>query len=71
MKMNVTPGEYLEIMDVIGRREIDNVDYSEELVRRFGCKYFHSYRVILREDVPYVPFLSMGVHRFEEEVIDV
>jgi len=63
--MNVTPAEFSEIQDAAMR--LPEPDFVAFMQSYYGCEIYTSYRVVVRRDVPSIPWFSWDVHRFETE----
>jgi hypothetical protein len=61
--LNVTPEEF----SVIRQEALDcsEADFAMAMVRRFGCQPLETYKVVVRRDVPSVPWFSRQVERIE------
>lgn len=62
--LNVTPAEFSEI--AIASVQLRDADFVAFMCGRYGCRPFAMYRVVVRKDVPSIPWLSWGVQRIEE-----
>lgn len=63
--LNVTPKEFSEIKEK--ELELCALDFAYYLNRMFGCDLFKTYRVVVRRDIPYIPYYVIPTERIEEE----
>ena len=68
MILYVTPAEFQEMR---AREAFDALHNTETLLsycrQYLGCDFFHRYTIVVRRNVPAIPWLSAGVSRFEHE----
>ncbi len=62
MIMNVSPSEFSFIHSIQF-----SPDFAGIMHNYFTCKYYGNYRIVVRKDVPSVPWFTAGVKRFEPE----
>lgn len=67
VKMNVTPEEFANLQ--LAASNLSGPDFASFVHTHFGCKYWESYEVVVRKDVPSVPWFSAGVPRFSDDPV--
>lgn len=64
MILNVTVDEFRFIKSIEERDAANGTDDLASFCHeQFGCEYFESYEVVVRRDVPSVPWIIAGVER--------
>ena len=61
--MNVTPAEFANLQEAAFNLRAP--DFERFLMNWYGCKPYTEYKVVVRTDVPQVPWFSANVYRFE------
>ena len=64
MQMNVTPAEYLEIQRASVEMFLEPGAFEGWMRQRYGCEHFTTYEIVVRKDVPSIPWYTRGVDRF-------
>lgn len=71
--INMTPQEFSDLqeaasecVDLDGR--FSESEFSRRVALMFGVRYGH-YRIVVRRDVPAIPWISKGVFRIENEYV--
>ena len=70
MQLNLLPSEYAAVQEdaqdcantIDGR--FQDAEFARRMWLRFGCSSFRQYEVVVRYDVPAIPWLTRGVQRF-------
>lgn len=65
--LHVTPEEYLELKACEGYDALyGTTTYADHCIAWYGCEPFEAYAVVVRHDVPAIPWVSAGVARFAQ-----
>lgn len=72
MILNVTPTEFRQIYEAIAHFRTHNglcadADIASYMVNLYGCERFQSYKVVVINEVPSIPWNYPKVPRFEKE----